>query len=109
MWRLLLAFGHVDPILAAIPRLGDIQKGVKDESEGNRFDKGVNVSPADVSLEAENEIDLVERWRAQELERAGYDLSAVAVLAASPQVDLHLAIDLLVRGCPQDTAVQILL
>lgn len=57
----------------------------------------------------ETETERVERWRAEELERAGYDLSAAAVLAASPGVDLHLAIDLLSRGCPQDTAVQILL
>lgn len=57
----------------------------------------------------ETEAQRVERWRAEELERGGYDLSAAAVLAASPAVDLHLAIDLLARGCPQDTAVQILL
>jgi len=47
--------------------------------------------------------------RAGELERAGYDLSAASVLAASSAVDLHFAIDLLSRGCPQDTAMQILL
>ena len=57
----------------------------------------------------ESEAERVERWRAEELERAGYDLSAAAVLAASAAVDLHLAIDLLARGCPQDTAIQILL
>lgn len=57
----------------------------------------------------ETESERVERWRAGELERAGYELSAAAVLAASPAVDLHLAVDLLMRGCPQDTAMQILL
>jgi hypothetical protein len=57
----------------------------------------------------ETELERVERWRAEELERAGYDLSAAAVLAASSGVDLHLAIELLKRGCPQDTAMQILL
>ena len=57
----------------------------------------------------ETEAERVERWRAEELERAGYDLSAAAVLAASAAVDLHLAIDLLTRGCSQDTAMQILL
>jgi hypothetical protein len=57
----------------------------------------------------ETEAERVERWRAEELERAGYELSAAAVLAASPAVDLHRAIDLLSRGCPQDTAMQILL
>jgi hypothetical protein len=57
----------------------------------------------------ETEAERVERWRAEELERAGYELSAAAVLAASAAVDLHLAVDLLSRGCPQDTAMQILL
>ena len=57
----------------------------------------------------ETESERVERWRAEELERAGYDLSAAAVLAASSAVDLHLAIDLLHWGCPQDVAMQILL
>ena len=57
----------------------------------------------------ETEAERVERWRAEELERAGYDLSAAAVLAASSDVDLHLAIDLLHQGCGQDVAMQILL
>ncbi len=57
----------------------------------------------------ETELERVERWRAEELERAGYELSAAAVLAASPGVDLHRAIDLLERGCSQDVAMQILL
>ena len=57
----------------------------------------------------ESEAERVERWRAEELERGGYDLSAAAVLAASPGVDLHRAIDLLQRGCPQELALQILL
>jgi len=57
----------------------------------------------------ESEAERVARWRAEELERAGYDLSAAAVLAASAGVDLHLAIDLLERGCPQDVAMNILL
>jgi hypothetical protein len=67
------------------------------------------VSAIDVHELEETEAERVERWRAEELERAGYELSTAAMLAASPAVDLHLAIDLLVRGCPQDTAVQILL
>jgi hypothetical protein len=67
------------------------------------------VSATELHELQETEADRVERWRAEELERAGYDLSAAAVLAASPAVDLHFAIDLLSRGCPQDTAMQILL
>ena len=67
------------------------------------------MSATEVQELKETEVERVERWRAEELERAGYDLSAAAMLAASSGVDLHLAIDLLARGCPQDTAVQILL
>ena len=67
------------------------------------------MSATEVQELQETEAERVERWRAEELERAGYDLSAAAVLAASGGVDLHLAIDLLCKGCPQDTAMQILL
>jgi len=69
----------------------------------------VRVSATELHELVETEAERVERWRAEELERAGYDLGAAAMLAASPAVDLHLAIDLLSRGCPQDTAMQILL
>ena len=34
------------------------------------------------------ELDLVEQWRLDTLERAGYDAESAAVLAASPEVDL---------------------
>ena len=67
------------------------------------------MSATELHERIETEAERVERWRAEELERAGYDLSAAAILAASPGVDLHLAVDLLALGCPQDTAVQILL
>ena len=36
------------------------------------------------------EVELVEQWRLDSLERAGYDAESAAVLAASPEVDLHL-------------------
>jgi len=67
------------------------------------------VSAIEVQELMETEAERVERWRAEELERAGYDLSAAAMLAASSDVDLHLAIDLLRKGCDQDVAMQILL
>jgi hypothetical protein len=56
----------------------------------------------------ETEADRVVRWRAQELERAGYDPAAAAELAARNDVDLHRAIELLDAGCPADLALQIL-
>jgi hypothetical protein len=55
------------------------------------------------------EVELVEQWRLDTLERAGYDAESAAVLAASPEVDLHLAVSLLKRGCPVPLALQILL
>jgi hypothetical protein len=55
------------------------------------------------------ELERVELWRLDTLERAGYDAEAAAVLAASPEVDLHLAVSLVERGCSVDLALQILL
>jgi hypothetical protein len=55
------------------------------------------------------ELELVEQWRLDSLARAGYDAESAAVLAASPEVDLHLAVSLLQRGCPVALALQILL
>jgi hypothetical protein len=55
------------------------------------------------------EVELVEQWRLDSLERAGYDAESAAVLAASPEVDLHLAVSLLQRGCTVSLALQILL
>ncbi len=57
----------------------------------------------------ETEIERIERWRASELERAGYDPEGAAALASRHDVDLHYAADLLRRGCPAETALRILL
>jgi hypothetical protein len=57
----------------------------------------------------ETELERVERWRAEELMRAGYDPGAAHDLAARPDVDLHTARELLERGCPPELAAQILL
>jgi hypothetical protein len=55
------------------------------------------------------EADLVRRWRLQELVRAGYAPGDALVLSGQPEIDLHLAIDLVKRGCPPPMAVRILL
>jgi hypothetical protein len=55
------------------------------------------------------ELERVEAWRAEELERAGYSHEAAAELAARHDVDLHRAVDLLRQGCPHDVALAILL
>ncbi len=57
----------------------------------------------------QDETQLIEAWRAEALERAGYLPSEAAEIAARHDVDLHLAVDLLKRGCPSDLALQILL
>jgi hypothetical protein len=57
----------------------------------------------------ETELERVERWRADALERAGFDPDQASRLAARPDVDLHRAIDLVERGCPPVLALQILL
>ena len=55
------------------------------------------------------ELERVELWRLDTLERAGYDPESAAVLATSPEVDLHRAVSVLERGCTVDLALQILL
>jgi hypothetical protein len=55
------------------------------------------------------ERDQVERWRAGELERAGFDVSLARKLAARLDIDLHLAVELVASGCPPGLAAQILL
>jgi hypothetical protein len=57
----------------------------------------------------ETESERIERWRAEELERAGYEPRLAAKIAVRHDIDLHLAVDLLSRGCPPDLALQILL
>jgi len=56
----------------------------------------------------ETEMERVERWRAEALEKVGYDPSSAATLAIRHDVDLHHAIQLVERGCPPETAVRIL-
>jgi hypothetical protein len=53
--------------------------------------------------------DPVRRWRLQRLVRAGYDPGDALVLSGQPEIDLHVAIDLVKRGCSPRTAVRILL
>lgn len=67
------------------------------------------MSAADVRIPDDTEIERIERWRIEALERAGYDPRAAAKLAASLEVDLHLAIELIERGCAPDLALRILL
>jgi hypothetical protein len=68
-----------------------------------------SVAVTDISLVDANEMERIERWRAEELERAGYEPRAAGRLAVRHDVDLHAAVELLERGCPADLALRILL
>ena len=67
------------------------------------------MTAAEIQILAETELERVERWRAEELMRAGYDPAAAQDLATRLDIDLHTATELLERGCPADLAAQILL
>jgi hypothetical protein len=67
------------------------------------------MSAVELELLNVTEIERVENWRHDALERAGYDSESAIVLAACHDVDLHEAVDLLARGCSVDLALQILL
>ena len=56
----------------------------------------------------ETESERVERWRTAELMRVGFAGDDAVVLAARMDVDLHEAIELVLRGCPPELAVRIL-
>jgi hypothetical protein len=66
----------------------------------------------EVEYETELRVDeehAILAWRMWVLDRAGYGVDATATLAGRRDVDLHLAVDLLERGCPPETALRILL
>jgi hypothetical protein len=67
------------------------------------------MSAAELHVYTETEEQRIQRWRAGELERAGYDRGEAAELAGRWDVDLHFAVELLERGCPSGTALRILL
>ena len=62
-----------------------------------------------VETQTREETELVEAWRAEQLEMAGYGAQAAAELAMRQDIDLHAAIDLLASGCSAELALQILL
>ena len=55
------------------------------------------------------ETDVVEAWRTEQLEHAGYGSQDAAKLARRPDVDLHVAVELVRRGCSAELALRILL
>ena len=60
-------------------------------------------------IEVHDETEVIEAWRAEALERAGYGAREAAEIACRHDIDLHVATDLLARGCPAALALRILL
>jgi len=60
-------------------------------------------------LHEATETERIERWRLEELVRAGYPAEGAALLAPRLDIDLHEAVALLERGCTADIALRILL
>jgi hypothetical protein len=65
-------------------------------------------TPIEIAVE-ELDDDGVLKWRFEALRHAGYSAAAAAELACAPDVDLHVAVDLVARGCDHATALRILL
>jgi len=57
----------------------------------------------------ETEAERVERWRSEELIRAGFDPDSAQKLAADLAVDIRRAASMLEHGCSPELALQILL
>ena len=60
-------------------------------------------------LHTVDEAGLIEAWRAEALERAGYPTETAVEIAGRQDIDLHQAVDLLEAGCPLELALRIIL
>ena len=67
------------------------------------------MSQTELQVFEDPELAKIERWRAEELERAGFGTRAAGRLAARQDIDLHQAVELLERGCSPELAIKILL
>jgi hypothetical protein len=70
------------------------------------------MSSCAISVSAASRLDGLEAvlsWRADALLRAGFDSYGALDLALADHVDLHVAVRLVARGCPPQTARRILL
>ena len=71
--------------------------------------KGERMTAAQFEAFEACEVDVVRLWRFDELVRAGYEDEDAMELAFHLDVDLHVATNLVRRGCPSSTAVRIAL
>jgi hypothetical protein len=62
----------------------------------------------DVDPDDEPDRDRVVQWRIERLLDAGYGRDAAVLIGHDTSIDLHVAVALLERGCPVDSALQIL-
>lgn len=67
------------------------------------------MSQTELHVIEDPELEKIERWRSEELERAGYGTRAAERLAARHDIDLHLAVGLLDQGCSPELALKILI
>ena len=67
------------------------------------------MAAAELTTHVDDELERVELWRAEELERAGFGVKDAAALAQRHDVDLHHAVAIVERGCSPELAAQILL
>lgn len=67
------------------------------------------MTAAQIEITEVSELKRIETWRADELERAGFDSESAELLAVRHDVDLHQAVGLARAGCSPDLALRILL
>jgi hypothetical protein len=93
-----------------IPSKGEITRRPGADHDG---DYGGNLEEempeTEIQILKETELEQIELWRTEELERAGYGQRAAVRIATRHDIDLHFAIQLVERGCPPDLALKILL
>ena len=94
------------PLILRIPRPGENRNVRLTEEREEGENEQMPTAETQVTL---SEQELVERWRAKELERAGYPAEAAEELAMRGDVDLHRAAQLLGQGCSPELALKILL
>jgi hypothetical protein len=68
----------------------------------------MQTTPFETATELDESLRVI-LWRAATLERAGYAVEKALELALERDVDLHSAVRLRRLGCPDDTALRILL
>jgi hypothetical protein len=69
--------------------------------------KGKAMAAAPPERAEPEELTRIQRWRFEELMRAGYALPDALELALRTDVDLHRAASLVQQGCPSEIAVRI--